>query len=97
MSVVQAPTWSPGNSTWGPGNAFIFTASNEGDVDIFSAHPNFGLQMSRIRAPKARWLVVSFLAFRSISPQMDPCEKFSESSETVCQSIPTFAFMPDGL
>ncbi|KAJ6683108.1 hypothetical protein OIU74_021209 [Salix koriyanagi] len=32
----------------------------------------------------------------SISPQMDPCEKFSESSETVCQSIPTFAFMPDG-
>ncbi|KAG5244736.1 calmodulin-binding protein [Salix suchowensis] len=55
MSVVQAPTWSPGNSTWGPGNAFIFTASNEGDVDIFSAHPNFGLQMSRIRAPKARW------------------------------------------
>ncbi|KAJ6305984.1 hypothetical protein OIU78_021332 [Salix suchowensis] len=35
MSVVQAPTWCPGNSTWGPGNAFIFTASNEGDVDIF--------------------------------------------------------------
>ncbi|KAJ6414076.1 hypothetical protein OIU84_006818 [Salix udensis] len=55
MSVVQAPTWSPGNSTWGQGNAFIFTASNEGDVDIFSAHPNFSLQMSRIRAPKARW------------------------------------------
>ena len=47
MSVVQASTWSPGNSTWGPGNAFIFTSTNEGDVGIFSSH--------RMRTPKARW------------------------------------------
>lgn len=55
MSDVQTPTWSPGNSTWGPGNAFIFTADNEGDVGIFSSHPNFGVHVSHIRAPKARW------------------------------------------
>ncbi|KAJ6928631.1 calmodulin-binding protein 60 G-like [Populus alba x Populus x berolinensis] len=55
MSDVQTSTWSPGNSTWGPGNAFIFTAGNEGDVGIFSSHPNFGVHVSQIRAPKARW------------------------------------------
>ncbi|KAG6750405.1 hypothetical protein POTOM_044897 [Populus tomentosa] len=55
ISGVQTPTWSPGNSTWGTGGAFIFTAGDEGDAGFFSSLPSFGIHMSRIRPPKARW------------------------------------------
>lgn len=55
ISCVQTSTWSPGNSTWGTGSAFIFTAGDEGDAGFFSSHPGFGIHMSRIRPPKARW------------------------------------------
>ncbi|KAJ6883349.1 hypothetical protein NC652_030544 [Populus alba x Populus x berolinensis] len=55
ISGVQTPTWSPGNSTWGPGSAFIFTAGDEGDAGFFSSLPSFGIHVSRIRPPKARW------------------------------------------
>ncbi|KAJ6876646.1 hypothetical protein NC651_029597 [Populus alba x Populus x berolinensis] len=55
IAGVQTPTWSPGNSTWGPGSAFIFTAGDEGDAGFFSSLPSFGIHVSRIRPPKARW------------------------------------------
>ena len=55
ISGVQPSTWSPGNSTWGAGSAFIFTAGDEGDAGFFSSLPSFGIHMSRIRPPKARW------------------------------------------
>ncbi|KAJ6694470.1 hypothetical protein OIU85_005181 [Salix viminalis] len=52
---VQAPTWSPGNSTWGTGSAFVFSAGDEGDPAFFSSYPSFGVHISRIRPPRARW------------------------------------------
>ncbi|KAL3573406.1 hypothetical protein D5086_024019 [Populus alba] len=45
ISGVQTPTWSPGNSTWGPGSAFIFTAGDEGDAGFFSSLPSFARRM----------------------------------------------------
>uniref|UniRef100_A0A6N2KLD6 Calmodulin n=1 Tax=Salix viminalis TaxID=40686 RepID=A0A6N2KLD6_SALVM len=52
---VQAPTWSPGNSTWGTGSAFVFSAGDEGDPAFFSSYPSFGVHISHIRPPRARW------------------------------------------
>ncbi|KAJ6762598.1 hypothetical protein OIU79_023360 [Salix purpurea] len=52
---VQAPTWSPGNSAWGTGSAFIFSAGDEGDPTFFSSYPSFGVHISHIRPPRARW------------------------------------------
>ncbi|KAJ6434559.1 hypothetical protein OIU84_018132 [Salix udensis] len=52
---VQAPTWSPGNSAWGTGSAFVFSAGEEGDPAFFSSYPSFGVHISHIRPPRARW------------------------------------------
>ncbi|KAB5529169.1 hypothetical protein DKX38_019250 [Salix brachista] len=56
ISDVQTSTWSPGNnSAWGTGSAFIFSAGDEGDPAFFSSYPSFGVHISHIRPPKARW------------------------------------------
>ncbi|KAF9669866.1 hypothetical protein SADUNF_Sadunf13G0009000 [Salix dunnii] len=54
ISDVQTSTWSPGNSTWGTGSTFIFSAADEGDPALFS-YPSFGMHITRIRPPRARW------------------------------------------